>query len=177
MIMRNMTCNDKLVLLPLYKALIRPVLEYGNVVWSPYHKKYITLIENVQRHFTKRILGMKNLTYEERLENLKLPSLVYRRMRGDLIEVFKILNNIYDKVTTNSIFTLDHTNRTRAHNYKLTKNRVNSKKFQNFFSNRIINRWNKLPEAIVNSDSLNMFKSGLDRHYRKYQYSTSIVHD
>ena len=86
-------------MIPLFKALVRPLLEYGNAVWNPNLCKYINQIENMQRQFTKRIIGMGDLNYEERLKSMKLPSLEYRRLRGELIEVYKILNN-YLTVTT-----------------------------------------------------------------------------
>ena len=70
-------------MLPLYKALVRPSLEYGNPVWCPYKKKDIDDIEDVQRFLTKRITGIScsHLSYEDRLKKLKLPSLSYRRLR------------------------------------------------------------------------------------------------
>ena len=84
----------------LFRALVRPILEYAQSVWSPYLKKHIDMIENVQRRSTKVIPGFKNLTYEERLRKLKLPTLKYRRLRGDMIEVYKILHGTYDKRVT-----------------------------------------------------------------------------
>ena len=71
-------------MLPLFKPMVRSLVEYGNAVWAPYLKKHIITIENVQRHYTKKIRGMKHKTYKERLMALKLPSLYYRRMRGGL---------------------------------------------------------------------------------------------
>ena len=77
---------------------------------------------------------MRNLTYEERLRALKLPSLEFRRVRGDLIEVFKITHNLYDPLTTHSLLIpCNYNNNTRSHNYKLLKPRVNTKQFQTFF--------------------------------------------
>ena len=92
MIIRNITLKSTDIMVPLYKALVRPILEYANSVWAPYLRKDIDEVENVQRHFTKVILGMQELSYEERLCRLRLPSLVYRRIRGDLIEVYKIIH-------------------------------------------------------------------------------------
>ena len=173
MILRHMSCRDDIVLIPLYKALIRPVLEYGNAVWSPYKNKDIKIIEKVQRNYTKKINGLKNLTYEERLKRLKLPSLEYRRLRGDLIEVYKIVNNIYDHRTTNTLFSLNLDNVTRSHSFKLTKERAVTTRYQKFFTNRVINNWNSLPETIVSSQSLNIFKNRLDKHYCKLIYTIS----
>ena len=63
----------------LFKALVRPHLEYASSVWSPYKKKDINSIENVQRRATRMLLQIKNLEYEERLRKLKLPTLKYIR--------------------------------------------------------------------------------------------------
>jgi ribonuclease P/MRP protein subunit RPP40 len=83
--------------MPLYKALVRSHLDFASAVWSPYKQKHKDLIENVQRRATKQIPSLKELTYEERLRKLKLPSLSYRRIRGDMIELYKILHEKYYK--------------------------------------------------------------------------------
>lgn len=74
----------------LFKALVRPHLEYAAPVWSPHLKKDCKALEDVQRRATKQVQQLKGLTYPERLQRLKLPTLVYRRLRGDMIEVYKI---------------------------------------------------------------------------------------
>ena len=103
-ILRYFHFKSPRIMVPLFKALIRPILEYGNVVWSPYMRKDINAIEEVQRFFTKRIIGMNNLDYEDRLAKLRLPSLEFRRLRGDMIDVFKITNGMYDVRTTKTFF-------------------------------------------------------------------------
>ena len=90
LIHRTFTHLDETTFLLLYKALIRPHLEYANVVWNPYKMKHVMALENVQRRVTKQIPGFKNMNYEDRLQKLKLPTLVYRRKRGDMIETYKI---------------------------------------------------------------------------------------
>ena len=75
-------------MISLYKTLVRPHTEYCVSAWSPYYKKDKELVEEVQR-FTKMILNMEGLSYEDRLQSLKLWSLEERRNRQDLIEVFK----------------------------------------------------------------------------------------
>ena len=94
MILRNMISRSCEILVPLFKALVRPHLEYANAVWSPYKQKHIKLIEQIQRNYTRMVDGVKNLDYSQRLRKLKLPSLEFRRFRGDLIELFKITHNI-----------------------------------------------------------------------------------
>ena len=152
---------------------MRPVLEYGNSVWCPYLRKNIDSIEKIQRNFTKCIIGMKDLEYGDRLRALKLPSLEFRRVRGDMIEVFKILNNFYDPLTTHSLLTLDNST-TRGHVFKLEKFAFKSTKYQYFFTNRIINLWNNLPDHVVNAKSINNFKNKLDGHLTKIIYTTKI---
>ena len=87
--------------LKLYKALVRPHLEYANVIWHPTKIKDITAIENVQRRATKYLPSLKNLSYEERLQKLKLPTLRYRRLRGDMIETYKLMTGKYDHKIVN----------------------------------------------------------------------------
>ena len=78
--------------LKLYKAMVRPHLEYGNLIWHPYLKRQSIAVERVQRRATKILKECKQMSYAERLEHLKLPSLKSRRLRNDLIEVFKNLS-------------------------------------------------------------------------------------
>ena len=117
---------------------------------------------------------MYKLSYSERLFRLKLPSLEYRRIRGDFIETYKILNNLHDPKTTKSLLTLDNNSLTRSHNFKLMKFRVNHKPYQMFYTNRIVNRWNGLPMHIVNADSLNSFKNKIDNHFKDIMFKTDI---
>ena len=171
---RTISYKIKDIMIPLYKALVRPILEYANPVWHPILKKHINLIEGVQRRFTKKIIGCSDLTYEDRLASLSLPSLEYRRMRGDLIEVYKIVHQLYDPCTTQSLLTFSNNEITRGHDYKLTKISTNTRLFQSFFTNRIINRWNKLPSEAVCASSLNAFKNQIDKLFKDQIYSTEL---
>jgi hypothetical protein len=65
----------------LFQAVVRPILEYAAAVWSPYTKKDIELIENVQRRATKQVPSLKQLSYTDRLKKLKMPTLKYRRLK------------------------------------------------------------------------------------------------
>ena len=127
----------------LYTSLVRPHLEYANVVWGPKYKLDQQKVERVQRRATKLIENIKNLSYQERLRYLDMPSLLHRRLRGDMIETYEIITGIwgvdkeiYFKQATNSI--------TRGHCYKLRKQRAKTFLNQNKFSNRVINEWNNL---------------------------------
>ena len=100
LIKRNFNYLDKNTFLTLYKALVKPHLEYAQCIWSPYKKKLILSIENVQRRATKIIKNIIHLTYVERLRYLALPTLVYRKACGDMIETYKILSGMYDLAAT-----------------------------------------------------------------------------
>jgi hypothetical protein len=91
-------------------------LEYAVAVWFPYTKKDIELIENVQRRATKEVPSLKQLSYTDRLKKLKMSLLKYHRLRGDMIETFKIINGIYDKEVTEIFFEMSRTDQTSCNN-------------------------------------------------------------
>ena len=173
-ILKHFTYRDSNILVPLFKTLVRPILEYGNSVWSNGLKKYKDMIENVQRKFTKHIKGMRDTPYEDRLKAIKLPSLEFRQLRGDMIQVFKIANNYYDSITTKSLFNFSRDTRLRGHSLKIVKQTVNKSKYANFFTNRIVNTWNKLPNHIVNAKSINEFKNLFDEHNKDIQFKINF---
>jgi len=78
----------------LYTVMVRPHQEYGNVVWHPQLPKGIDLIEAVQHRATKMVPALHNFLYADRLKRMDLPSLMYRRLRGDVIETYKYLHGI-----------------------------------------------------------------------------------
>ena len=94
---RSFQCLDNKMFISLYKTLVRTQLDYASSVWAPYKTKDLEMLENVQRRCTRQLPQLKDLSYEERLKTLKLPTLSYRCWRGDLIEVYKMLNGFYDK--------------------------------------------------------------------------------
>ena len=111
---------------------------------------------------TKIIQGLGGYSYDDRLKLLDLPSLVYRRYRGDAIEVYKYLRGVY-KVDSSSLLPLSTETRTRGHGFKLLKRQCRSHLRSNFFSMRVVNVWNSLPEDVVTAPSLNTYKGRLDK--------------
>mgnify|MGYP003402868569 FL=1 len=105
----------------LYNVYIRPHLEFCVQAWSPYFKKDIDCMEKVQHRATKMVYGFGNLKYEERLERLNLFSLQYRRMRGDMIETYKIISGLED-VNSSQFFVSSSMDNLHGHSLKLYNN-------------------------------------------------------
>ena len=95
-IRRTIMYKEKQLIVPLYKAIIRPHLEYCIQAWRPYRKKDIDKLERIQRRATKMIPELRDLSYESRLLQCGLTTLETRRLRGYQIEVFKIVNGYED---------------------------------------------------------------------------------
>ena len=137
------------------------------------HGKHIEDLENVQRRATKTIPGFKDLDYNVRLRKLSLPTLAYRRTRGDMIQVFKMLHEnpkvSYDKAIP--IFlkrTVDmHAVGTRAQSdpKNLYTPRFNTPIRQNSFSQRVIHIWNDLPPEVQNAKTVIEFEKLLDDYW------------
>ena len=136
----------------LFKTYVRPHVEYCPQVWSPYKKGLIQKIEKVQRKATKTVVGLSELSYSERLRRLHLPPLQERRERGDLIQVHKIINKLND-VDLNHLF---ETRNDRRHGDKIFKPYFRTLKRGKTFSQRVINKWNMLPQKIKQSNTSNI---------------------
>src|SRR5215813_11252394 len=155
----SISSRNKNVILPLYKSLVRPHLEYAVQFWSPHYRNDINCIEKVQRRATKMIESMKDKTYGERLSCLNMYSLEKRRRRGDLIETFKIIRG-FDKVRKLWDFNLN--DRTRGHGLKLLKVRSRLLLRQSFFTQRVVNDWNSLNGKVSTIETIGGFKRFID---------------
>ena len=88
-------------------------------------------------------------------------------MRADMLQVYKLLNDI-DLPSTNDQLKTVHCNRTRGHNLKLTKQLSNTELRRNSFSIRVVNSWNNLTHEIVNAPSVNSFKKKLNSFWKHH---------
>ena len=168
MINRTFVNKDSKILLKLYQSLVRPKLEYCVQAWRPYLRKDVELLEKVQRRATRMMVTDKSLIYEERLKRLGLTTLETRRLRGDLIEVFKIFKG-FDNVKWTDFFTLS-TTRLRGHDFKLYKPQVHLNVRKYFFSVRIIEEWNRLPASLINCATVGLFKKKIDCYFKNRGY-------
>ena len=118
---------------------------------------------------------LKNMTYEERLKSLNLPTLTYRRLRGDMITVYKIMKGLYHKECCPKLTTLaERTGRTGRHPLQLYQERSNLDLRKFTFTQRVSSAWNTLPKHVVESKNVNEFKTRIDKHWMnekmKYDY-------
>lgn len=165
LIKRTFTYLNKDILLKLYKSLVRPHLEYGNIIWYPLLKRQSKAVEKVQRRATKLLRECKNMNYEQRLRYLNLHSLKGRRIRGDLIETYKIFNDMVD-VRTEDFFKLYSNSITRKPDGKIFIEHCQTNKRKMFFGKRVTHLWNDLPTNIKFAQSTNSFKNLLDAYFK-----------
>ncbi len=167
---RSFKCLDEETFKKLYKGVVRPHLEYGVQIWNPNLKKDIVKLEGVQRRATKQVNKFKDMDYKERLEKLQLPTLIYRRLRGDMIEVYKNVNGKYDQDIPTWLplkTTKGDQAVTRGHSKKLHKKKATRDTSKFAFTRRVVNIWNSLPESVVTAPTLYSFENRLDRHWQK----------
>ena len=171
LIRRTFTYLDGPLVKQLYTAIVRPHLEYANVVWHPFLKKDIEQLERVQHRATRMIPGFAKLSYEERLRRIDLPTLVYRRNRGDAIEVFKYLKGLYNTDCSEMLPRhVDVGMKTRGHGMRLMKRGCNGQLRQNVFGMRVVNVWNGLAAEVVEAPSVNCFKGRFDRMCQRNRF-------
>ncbi len=80
----------------LFLSLVRPILEYNSQLWNPSKKQNVAIIESVQRSFTKKLNGLKGLSYDERCKTLGLVTLERRRLNQDLTLVYSMIHGYFD---------------------------------------------------------------------------------
>ena len=153
----------------LYCAYVRPHLEYAAVVWSTPSKKDAKMLELVQRRATKLVPRIRNWRYEDRLAVLGLTTLHERRVRGDLIQMFKLTKGINEvswvnpPVHASSLSQPGPASGIRGHARRLS-GQASTKCLQraNTFTNRVVSEWNTLPATVIEADSVNQFKNRYD---------------
>ena len=175
---------NKEVFTLLYKALIRPHLEYCSCIWSPQLKRDQDAIERIQRRATKLIPELKDLPYNTRLRQLNLPTLKFRRRRADLIETYRIMTNQHSinghcqcsLCPNKELLQLSSNTHTRGHQFKL-KTQITTGIRKQFFSTRVTSDWNSLSQDTVTADNVNCFKSRLEKEWSndelKFNYTFS----
>ena len=163
LIFRSFATKNRKLLIKAYTTYVRPILEYNSPIWSPQLIKHISSIEVIQRSYTKRIPGLSNKSYAERLTILKLDSLELRRLIYDLTTLYKILFGQLQSELQNQIKINENINNRslRRHPYQLQYQ--SSKTQQSTFIQRTVPIWNSLPHDCSFTDLQN-FKQFLSKN-------------
>ena len=158
------TVRDPYVMLNLFKSLVLSVIEYCSPLWIPTNIEQIKTLESVQRRFTSKIIGMKELSYWERLKKLKLLSLQRRRERFAIFYLWKIING---KVPNSFHITWHYSDRRGivADIFALPCRvaKINTA-YDNFFKVLGPRLWNKIPKYINIITCFDTFKMKLDNY-------------
>jgi len=156
---RSFSLKSKFFLRDLFCTYVRPKLEYASPCWNPYLVKDINLLESVQRRFTKRIPGLRSLSYENRLRVLGIPTLERRRLQLDMVTFYKIVNGSF---TTNLKSCIrDSPAPSRGHPCRKMVIRANSDLYKFSFIPRCIPIWNSLPAEVVAASNASVFSNRL----------------
>ena len=164
-------CRDQEFLLNIYLANIRPKLEYASTLWNTGYAGDLRKLERVQRRWTRKMRGLENLSYPERLHRLNLFSVKGRLLRADLIMVWKIFNSKC-AISPEQLFVMSSFTY-RGHNLKIYKPIIRLDIRKRSFACRIIADWNALSTTTVNSLTVESFKKHLqaDLGHKLFEFS------
>ncbi len=163
--MRAISSRNPAFLLSVFLTYIKQTLNYASQIWNSGRRRDANLIESVQRRFTKRMTGMRNLSYINRLTTLDILSLEATRLQCDLITAYQITHGLMGISPENAGLQLS-TNATRGGGLKLHQKFVKKSSVAAMFCFRIPTIWNSLPSHIIECKSLPAFKSSLKLYLR-----------
>ena len=162
-LLRATVCRSPFFMISLFITHIRPIINYCSSVWNSGYIHDIHILVAVQRWWTKQVSGLADLDYGQRLKSLSLFSIQGRLLRTDLILYWKILTG-RSSTPLDVMFQVAPCHGTRGHPLKLSVPRCNTDLRKRSFAVRRIGVWNGLPQTVVLSSSLNVFKRVLSEH-------------
>ena len=170
-ISRGVSYRDKNTFLRLYKTYVRPHLEYCQAAWSPWTEGDKKVLEQVQQRAIRMISNLRGRSYEDRLREVGLTTLVERRKRGDMITMYRVMSG-KDRVDSTLWFDMA-TQREGATSTRQVRGYLNvdipqpgrHQLRRGQFSQRVAVCWNSLPDWVKKAATVNSFKNNLDKHW------------
>lgn len=166
--------KDKTSITKLFDAFVLPTAEYASIIWCPSSTFQSDNVERIQKSMCRLIPSIRNLSYSEQLQSLGKFSLRIRRIRRQLIFMFKMLSGSLN-LNFDEMFDRRLTCRTRGHNVQLTARFARRNCRLHFFSTHAIQYWNKLSPDIIDSSSLVVFKNKLNTFLSSTQFPDDML--
>jgi hypothetical protein len=167
--------RDRHVFIRLYIQYVRPHLEFASPAWSPWLEADKEMLEKIQKRAVNMVSGLRAHTYEEKLKELGLTTLEERRHQADMVQVYKIVNG-KDMVDSQTWFQLagqaERHTRSTADPLNLRPQAARLDLRRNFFTNRVVEDWNKIPLVVRKAKTVISFKNGYALHRARMVEST-----
>ena len=163
--------RDKNIWIRLYKVFVRPHLEFAVQAWSPWYKSDVDTLEKVQKRAVNMVVGLKGRTYEEKLKEIGLMSLKQRRLRGDMIQIWKYIHGKCPMAHDMLGMSVDQHSRLTRHTgkpFNLARVKCNLEIRKNFFTVRCVDAWNHLPAKVQAEEDLAKFKIAYDKFVHEF---------
>ena len=167
--------RDKYTWVKLYKTNVRSHMECSVQSWSPWYKRDIDVLEKVQERAVNMVRGLRGSTYEAKLKEVGLTTLADRRLRGDMVQVWKYIHkeSIMDPQTLTLVGTdqLQHNQNTRHTTKPLNIIQPYAKLDirKHFFTVRVAKPWNNLPAEVQSAKDITTFKTDYDKFMKRFK--------
>jgi len=161
-LLRSTICRSMDFMVSLFVSHVRPLLDYCSAVWNVGYLEDVRRLESLQRRWTREVAVVGDLPYDERLRRLRLFSVCGRLLRADLIKIWKVWHG-YSHSSLQDLFELSRSPITRGHSLKLSMPFCRTEVLRRSLGARRIDAWNSLPASLVESESFEGFKKGLDK--------------
>ena len=147
----------------LYKAMVKPIIEYAAVVWAPYTKRDIDMIERTQRQAARFVTSnySRYASVTQMLTDLNWPTLARCRDELKAIMMFKIINHLVDIPVNPFLTSISTVHSTRGHNMRFMQPMTRIDSYMYSFFPSAIKIWNDLPQNVIDSNDIDQFKQKL----------------
>ena len=170
-LLRGTVCRSRNFMITLFISHIRPLMDFSARLWNVGYLGDTRMLERVQRSWFGQIQGMDGMEYEDRIKQLGVYSVHGRLLRGDLIKIWQAFHPT-SEVGLDGLIDVQSHRATRSNGYKLAIPRCRTELRKRFWSVRCVQRWNSLPAAVVQAETIETFKGRLDRHVGDLFYTT-----